>query len=179
MSGFVSGQRYISEPEPELGLGTVVNVSNFQVGIAFPASGVERMYASDTIVLKRARFREGEKITSHEGKTYTVEGVEERSGLLYYLANGVEICESDLSDSASFSSPHDRLMSGLADPGEVFDLRYKTLRAQERAAKVSYAGFTGGRVDLIPHQMYILHEVSKRQSPRCAAGRRSGAGEDH
>ena len=66
MSGFVLGQRYISEPEPELGLGTVVSVSNFQVGIAFPASGVERMYASATIVLKRARFQEGEKITSHE-----------------------------------------------------------------------------------------------------------------
>ena len=176
MSGFVSGQRYISEPEPELGLGTVVSVSNFQVGIAFPASGVERMYASDTIVLKRARFREGEKITSHEGKTYTVEGVEERSGLLYYRASGFEICESDLSDSASFSSPHDRLMSGLADPGEVFDLRYKTLRVQNELRRSPMRGFTGGRVDLIPHQMYILHEVSKRQSPRVLLADEVGLG---
>ncbi len=176
MSGFVLGQRYISEPEPELGLGAVISVGNFQVGIAFPASGVERTYASDTIVLKRAHFREGEKVSSQEGKIYTVEGVEERSGLLYYRTSEFEICESDLSDSASFSSPHDRLMSGLADPGEVFDLRFRTLRVQNELRRSPMRGFTGGRVDLIPHQMYILHEVSKRQSPRVLLADEVGLG---
>ncbi len=176
MSGFVSGQRYISEPEPELGLGTVVSVSNFQVGIAFPASGVERMYASDTLVLKRARFREGENISSRDGKTYQIDNVEEREGLLYYHFDGLEICESEVSDSASFSSPHDRLLSGLADPGEVFDLRYRTLRVQNELRRSPMRGFTGGRVDLIPHQMYILHEVSARQSPRVLLADEVGLG---
>lgn len=176
MSGFVSGQRYISEPEPELGLGTVISVSNFQVGIAFPASGVERLYASDTLVLKRARFREGENVSSREGKTYRVERVEERKGLLFYHADETEICESELLDSASFSSPHDRLLSGLADPGEVFDLRFKALRVQNVLRRSPLRGFTGGRVDLIPHQMYILHEVSTRQSPRVLLADEVGLG---
>ena len=35
MAGFVAGQRYISEPEPELGLGTVVSVGSFQAAIRF------------------------------------------------------------------------------------------------------------------------------------------------
>ncbi len=153
-----------------------MSVSNFQVGIAFPASGVERMYAKDTRVLKRARFREGESVTSREGKTLTVEGVEEREGLLFYVGGGVEICESELLDSASFSSPQDRLMSGLADPGENFDLRFKTLRTQNELRRSPLRGFTGGRVDLIPHQMYILHEVSARQSPRVLLADEVGLG---
>lgn len=176
MAGFVAGQRYISEPEPELGLGTVISVGSFQVGIAFPASGEERLYASDTLVLKRARFREGEKVATRDGQSYQVDLVEERDGLIYYSGAGLTFREDDLSDSTSFSSPHDRLMSGLVDPGEVFDLRYKTLRSQSELRRSPLRGFTGGRVDLIPHQMYILHEVSSRQSPRVLLSDEVGLG---
>lgn len=176
MAGYVAGQRYISEPEPELGLGTVVSVSSFQLGVSFPASGVERMYASDSLVLKRARFREGERVSTRNGSSFEVDTVEEKGGLLYYLGGGFAICESELSDSTNFSSPHDRLMSGLADSGEVFDLRYKILRTQSDLRRSPIRGFTGGRVDLIPHQMYILHEVSSRQSPRVLLSDEVGLG---
>ena len=176
MAGFVAGQRYISEPEPELGLGTVESVGNFQVGIAFPASGEKRLYASDTAVLKRARFREGEKVTTRDGRSYKVESVEEVDGLLSYCGERGTFREDDLSDSTSYSSPHDRLMGGLADPGEVFDLRYRTLRVQNELRRSPLRGFTGGRVDLIPHQMYILHEVSSRQSPRVLLSDEVGLG---
>ena len=67
-------------------------------------------------------------------------------------------------------------MSGLAAPGEVFDLRYKTLRVQNELRRSAMRGFTGGRVHLIPHQMYILHEVSKRQSPRVLLADEVGLG---
>jgi ATP-dependent helicase HepA len=88
----------------------------------------------------------------------------------------VTFCEDVLSDSTSFSSPHDRLMGGRSDSGEVFDLRYKTLRAQNELRRSPLRGFTGGRVDLIPHQMYILHEVSSRQSPRVLLSDEVGLG---
>ncbi|MBT6381836.1 MAG: DEAD/DEAH box helicase family protein, partial [Opitutales bacterium] len=176
MAGFVAGQRYISEPEPELGLGTVVSVGSFQVGIRFLASGEERLYASDTIVLKRARFRVGEKVSNREGESFKVDQVEEREGLLYYSGEDLSFCEDVLSDSTSFSSPHDRLLGGRSDPGEVFDLRYKTLRTQSELRRSPMRGFTGGRVDLIPHQMYILHEVSSRQSPRVLLSDEVGLG---
>ena len=176
MAGFVAGQRYISEPEPELGLGTVVSVGNFQVGMMFPASGEKRLYASDTLVLKRARFREGEKVSTRDGESFKIDSVEERDGLLRYSGDGMTFCEDVLSDSTSFSSPHDRLMNGRADSGEVFDLRFKTLRAQNELRRSPLRGFTGGRVDLIPHQMYILHEVSSRQSPRVLLSDEVGLG---
>ena len=176
MAGFVAGQRYISEPEPELGLGTVVSVGNFQVEMMFPASGEKRLYASDTLVLKRARFREGEKVSTRDGESFKVDSVEEREGLLHYSGDGVTFCEDVLSDSTSFSSPHDRLMGGRSDSGEVFDLRYRTLRAQNELRRSPLRGFTGGRVDLIPHQMYILHEVSSRQSPRVLLSDEVGLG---
>lgn len=176
MAGFVAGQRYISGPEPELGLGTVVSVGSFQVGIRFLASGEERLYASDTFVLKRARFRVGEKVSNREGESFKVDQVEEREELLYYSGEDLSFCEDVLSDSTSFSSPHDRLLGGQSDPGEVFDLRYKTLRTQSELRRSPMRGFTGGRVDLIPHQMYILHEVSSRQSPRVLLSDEVGLG---
>jgi len=176
MPGFVVGQRYTSEPEPELGLGSVASVASFQVGIVFPASGEERLYASDTLVLKRAAFREGERVSTRDGRTFLVEAIEEREGLYHYIGEGESVCEDSISDVASFSSPHDRLISGIADPGDTFDLRYRTLRAQNRLRRSPLRGFRGGRVDLIPHQMYILQEVSSRQSPRVLLSDEVGLG---
>ncbi len=176
MSGFVVGQRYISEPEPELGLGFVSSVASFQIGMDFPAAGEQRLYAADTQVLKRAVFREGERVNARDGRGFAIEAIEERGGILYYLGDSESVCESDVSDVASFSSPRDRLMGGIADSGEVFDLRYRTLRAQNQLRRSPLRGFTGGRVDLIPHQMYILREVSSRQSPRVLLSDEVGLG---
>ena len=47
----------------------------------------------------------------------------------------------------------------------MFDLRLRTLQAQSRIRQSDVRGFLGGRIDLIPHQFYILHEVSNRQIP--------------
>ena len=51
MGDFVSGQRYLSEPEPELGLGTVTAVNRYQVEVDFPSSGEKRIYAVGASVL--------------------------------------------------------------------------------------------------------------------------------
>lgn len=45
MNEFVKGQRWISNNEPELGLGIVLEADRYQVRIAFAAAGEERMYA--------------------------------------------------------------------------------------------------------------------------------------
>src|SRR5688572_12659729 len=53
---FKEGQRWISESEPELGLGAIVQVGEGRVNVQFPATGVTRQYAIDNSPLKRVRF---------------------------------------------------------------------------------------------------------------------------
>src|SRR3954451_8562548 len=78
MNRFIIGQRWISESEPELGLGTVVQAEAGRVQLTFPASGETRMYASDNAPLRRVRFRIGDRVTTNENTEITVQDVIER-----------------------------------------------------------------------------------------------------
>lgn len=176
MSLSVIGQRCLSEREPELGLGIVFSVDGGRVGIDFPASGERRLYAADTPVLKHVQFREGETVSTQLGEVIVIESVEEEDGLLVYVGGGRRVREDAISDSTSMSAPRERLMSGQVDPGEVFDLRRRALDAQWRTRKLDVRGFLGGRLELIPHQFYILHEVASRQVPRVLLADEVGLG---
>ncbi len=168
----------MSEREPELGLGVVasVDVAAKRIAIDFPATAEKRLYALGTPVLKRVQFRPGETITTRDGGAFLVEAVEESAGVLVYVSNGRRVREDAISDVTSVSSPGERLLAGQIDPGEVFDLRYRALQAQARFRQSDVRGFLGGRVDLIPHQFYILHEVAGRQIPRVLLADEVGLG---
>ena len=168
----------MSEREPELGLGLVVSVDHAsrRVALDFPATGERRLYALGTPVLKRVEFRPGESITMREGKTFVIESVEDEAGVLVYVGQNRRAREDAISDVTSVSLPQERLMAGQVDPGEVFDLRYRALQAQARFRQSDVRGFLGGRLELIPHQFYILHEVSGRQIPRVLLADEVGLG---
>lgn len=176
MDLFVIGQRCLTEPEPELGLGIVTSVDRFQIGVDFPTSGEKRIYAVGAAVLKRVQFRVGETVETRDEKQLTIETVEEIEGLLFYEGGGLRIREDDISDITNFSLPQDRLMKGKIDIGEVYDLRYRTLQAQLKSRQSPVRGYLGGRVDLIPHQIYILNEVATRQIPRVLLADEVGLG---
>jgi len=190
------GQRCISEREPELGLGLISELDHNQITIEFPATRERRIYARGTPVLRRVRFKVGDKIATRSGTAFTVEAVlgsdsapdadgsspsentEPATGLLIYLGNGgaLRVAESEVADATSANSPADRLLTGQAEPSEVFDLRYRTLQWQATLARSEVRGMLGGRVDLIPHQFYILGEVSRRQIPRVLLSDEVGLG---
>lgn len=178
MSLGIVGQRCLSEREPELGLGVVaaVDLSAKRIAVEFPATREKRLYALGTGVLKRVQFRVGETVAMRDGKTLVVESVEELNGLLTYVGAGRKVREDVLSDVTSVSSPSERLMAGQVDPGEVFDLRHRALQAQARFRQLEVRGFLGGRLELIPHQFYILQEVSSRQIPRVLLADEVGLG---
>ena len=56
MNLFIPGQRWISESEPELGLGTVVQTENGRVQVEFKAAGEMRNYTVDQAPLKRVQI---------------------------------------------------------------------------------------------------------------------------
>ncbi len=168
----------MSEREPELGLGFVasVDVAAKRISIEFPATAEKRLYALGTPVLKRVQFRVGETVTTREGAALVIDAVEEEKGLLVYVAGGRRVREDAISDVTNVSSPGERLLAGQVDPGEVFDLRFRALQAQARFRQSDVRGFLGGRVDLLPHQFYILHEVALRQVPRVLLADEVGLG---
>jgi ATP-dependent helicase HepA len=170
------GQRWMSEAEPELGLGILLEVDARLIKVHFPASAEVRQYSIEGAPLQRVRFRVGDRIQSHDGAPFTVERVEEREGILYYHGAKTELCESLLADSISFSKPEDRLLKAHIDPQEVFELRHRTLQHIHRMRKLKIRGALGGRVDLIPHQLYLAQEISSRPRPRVLLADEVGLG---
>ncbi|MDB6137974.1 MAG: helicase, partial [Verrucomicrobiaceae bacterium] len=144
--------------------------------IFFPAAGELRQYALKTAPLRRVRFKEGDSIKTHQGDSHVVDEVEEKNGLITYLCGGARVVESELADTISFSKPEDRLLAGQADELRVFDLRIEALQRRAAIQQSPVRGFVGGRVDLLPHQMYIANEVSARLLPRVLLADEVGLG---
>ena len=81
---FSLGQRWISDTESELGLGTVVGLEGRMVTLMFPATDDTRMFARDDATLTRVIYNPGDTVESHEGWSLTVEQVEEKDQLVIY-----------------------------------------------------------------------------------------------
>lgn len=176
MNPFVVGQRWVSETEPELGLGTVCAVELRRVTVRFEESDCTRQYAAAAAPLRRVTFQPGDAVTSRSKTTFSVDTVEEVEGILVYCGNGQQLPESELSDTLGASAPLDRLTGGFSDGSELFDLRAEAI-SHHLAAKASpVRGFLGGRVDLIGHQFHIAREVAQRRLPRVLLADEVGLG---
>lgn len=180
-SQYITGQRWISNTEPELGLGILVDCANRRVNLSFPASGEERTYALDNAPLSRVRYRIGERIADAEDNHYTVLDVNETKGYVIYLGENeagesVVVPEVELNSFVQFSSPKERLFSGQIDRHDHFQLRYNSLLQQGRLQHSAARGLLGARVQLLPHQLYIADEVGRRHAPRVLLADEVGLG---
>ncbi len=175
---FSPGQRWASESEPELGLGSIRSVTKRTVTVVFGASDETREYARDNAPLRRVRFRAGDTIRDRAGETLEVAAVAEHGGLLFYGVAGREtpLPESELGDVVGGGGPEENLRAGRFDPPEHFALRLRALEHQHRRRQSAVRGFTGGRIDLIPHQLYIASEVTRRLHPRVLLADEVGLG---
>ena len=181
MPSFVPGQRWISETEPELGLGIVISVEGNRVTLLFVAASDRRIYATQNAPLARVRFAAGDQIESQDGWKMKVESIEERGGLLTYLGTDEEgesatLAEMDLNHFLQFNKPQERLFTGQLDSAELFNLRHETLNLIGRLEQSPVRGLCGGRTSPIPHQLFIAHEVARRESPRVLLADEVGLG---
>jgi len=177
---FYQGQRWVSESEPELGLGSVLQINARTVTIEFKASDATRQYARNNAPLRRVRFQVGATVRSRKDVSLVVQSISERDGLIFYHGEGRggvrTLCETELNDRITFNKADERLFAGVVDPPDVFDLRVEALNHQFQRRKSKIRGFVGGRIDLIPHQLYIAAEVSERLSPRVLLADEVGLG---
>jgi len=181
MSTFIPGQRWLNYAELTLGLGTVLSVDLRTVTLVFLASGETRTYAMQSAPLNRVRFNEGDTIRGHAGTSIRVSSVQEQDGLLIYKGIDetdtlIEIHEGELDSHVQLNHPAERLFTGQLDDDAWFELRYQTLLHQNRLGHSSLRGLTGGRTSLIPHQLYIAHEVANRHAPRVLLADEVGLG---
>lgn len=172
----IPGQRWLSEMEPEIGLGEVVTVERRRVHIHFPAGDITRIYSIDTAPIKRVRYRAGDRIKSRDGRSLIVELVTEENGLLTYCGQDLALSEIHLCDTTSFSTPEERLHGGQLDFSSAFDLRMEALYHQHHVRRSAIRGFSGGRIDLIPHQFFIAGEIASRPVPRALLADEVGLG---
>ena len=176
MKQFIIGQRWISESEPELGLGVIVEVEAKTVTCFFPAAKVDRRYGAQTAPLRRIRFVEGDEVKGQAGEVFIVESLSEAAGIVTYAGQGKTLSETKLADTLSFSKPEERLFAGNIDTDKFFKMRYETLLHQRKLFISPTRGFTGPKVNLIPHQMYVASEISKRSRPRVLLADEVGLG---
>ncbi|WP_127714292.1 RNA polymerase-associated protein RapA [Halobacteriovorax sp. HLS] len=176
MKDFNLGQRWISEAEPELGLGVINDLTDKTVSVLFSASAVERNYGIKTCPLKRVLFCEGDEILVENGQKLTVDKVQQENGLAFYLCGEQIISELDISDLMTFNKPQDKLFNGLVSPLDHFQLRYDTLIHRNDYSCLNVKGLLGPRVSLIPHQLYVAKEVYNRPIPRVLLADEVGLG---
>jgi ATP-dependent helicase HepA len=172
----VPGQRWMSDAEPELGLGMVVSVDERCVDIVFPGADETRRYALQTAPLRRVRFAVGDVITDRDGQRVKIDAVEERDRLLTYRAGERALVETQVSDRVALTGPRERLLAARVDAPSHFDLRLETLRRLHALRKSKLRGFVGPRVELLPHQFFIASEVTGRRRPRVLLADETGLG---
>ncbi len=176
MSFPLPGQRWTSASQPELGLGLVICAEGDRVEMCFPAAEEVRQYVFSSAPLIRVHFKEGDRIKNQAGKEFTVEAVEDRDGILVYRTEGGEIREEHLFDALSFIKPEERLLAGQCDDLRSYELRVQALQQNGRFRSSPARGFSGARIDLIPHQLAIAAEAASRLAPRILLADEVGLG---
>ncbi len=179
---FQVGQRWISDSESDQGLGTVTGVENRFVNIIFTATGEARKYAKENAPLTRVIFNTGDIVPSHEGWVLKVTSHVEEQGIITYAGirqdtqEQTSLKEVMIDHFIKFNKPHDRLLNSQVDRLDWFRLRKDCLKHQYQQQQSSLNGLIGGRVSLIPHQLYIADEVGNRFAPRVLLADEVGLG---
>ncbi|MBL0165450.1 MAG: RNA polymerase-associated protein RapA [Xanthomonadales bacterium] len=171
----VPGQRYISNAEPELGLGTLIRIEGRSVQLLYATAGVLRQYAVHSAPIARAEFRVGQKV-SGKGISFVIDRVGEEDGLLVYHGGGKTLNEAELDDSQAISRADERLVSGRVDRADRFDFRQEALLRRADALRSPAWGLESARIDLIAHQLRVAEIAAARQPLRILLADEVGLG---
>jgi ATP-dependent helicase HepA len=172
---FIPGQRWISNAEPELGLGTVVRIDGRTVQVLFATVGVLRLYAAHAAPLSRAQFRVGQKISGQK-QNFAIERISEADGLFTYHAGERALVEAELDDTQPLSRADERLLSTRVDAPHRFDFRAQALARRAAAMRSPAWGLASARIDLIAHQLRVAGIVAERRPPRALLADEVGLG---
>lgn len=178
---FIKGQRFISQTEQELGLGSVEETNHRMVKMIFNAVNESRIYAKDNAPISRIIFALGDKIPAKAGWILEVHSIQELNGLAIYQGineNGDDVLlpETEIADTIKLDRPVERMFSGHLDSNKWFNLRQLALSKRNELQQNPLFGLLGCRTSLLKHQLYIAHSVAKRFAPRVLLADEVGLG---
>ncbi len=181
MQEFLPGQRWINNAELQMGLGTILSCEHRTVTISFPAAGETRTYAKQTAPLSRIIFSSGDQLETEDGRQLIVSTIQQHDGLISYQCvdqhgASFNISEQQLNPFVKLTRPAERLFHGQIDHQKWFNLRFQTLQELSRQTHSELYGLLGCRTSLLPHQLYIAHEVANRHAPRVLLADEVGLG---
>ena len=178
---FHLGQRWVSNTEAALGIGFIEKLEGRHLTIIFPAVDETRVYAIDNAPLNRVKYPVGDVIQTEEGESITVTGHSEHNHCIVYegideKGEDIRLHELELDSFAQFSQPQDRLYAGQVDKIQHFELRVATLGHLYQQQQSDSYGLLGPRIQPLPHQLYIAHQVALRHAPRVLLADEVGLG---
>ena len=178
---FITGQRFISQTEQELGLGRVESTNNRMVKLSFDAANESRIYAKDNAPISRILFEVGDKIPARSGWNLKIESVQLLNGLAIYQGindkgEDVLLPETEIADNIKLDRPAERMFSGHLDSNKWFNLRQLAISKNIELQKNPLYGLLGCRTSLLKHQLYIAQAVAKRFAPRVLLADEVGLG---
>ena len=182
MPKFTVGQRWISEAEPELGVGQVIEQDFRTITMLFSASGEQRIYNSKSeLPLIRYILKPGSKAVSIKGASLFVEEIAEENGLLHYKSKNKSISEALLNLKQQSEDNSAVILNKLFEKvfSGNFDFCLRECAAKLRGTwKSSIArGMLGPRLRLLPHQLYLCFRALRGVSlPRLMLSDEVGLG---
>jgi ATP-dependent helicase HepA len=194
MKMYKPGQRFVSQSEPELGLGVVSEVQGRTVKFLFPLVGEVRLYRTDNAPVDRFILQPGETVKNDKGVSFAVESLREVDDLVVYVGRGGrEMKEADLT-AKQMARPSDlfRALTSIgksqksdgSPTGNAADVSSKAFERRRRAMELScmwksspVRGMIGPRVSMIPHQYYLCYRAcSESTLPRLMLSDEVGLG---
>jgi len=172
----------MSETEPELGVGQIINLDFRTITLIFPVSGEQRIYnVKSGPPLNRYVLKIGEKATSDKGLSFFIEEIKEEDGLLWYKNKDKIFSEAVLGFKKSNENSDAAVLSKLQ--AKNFSTNFD-FSLRERAAKLrgiwksSIAkGLLGPKLRLLPHQLYLSYRATSGSSlPRLMLSDEVGLG---
>lgn len=160
------GQRWFSEGEPELGLGIVEKLEGKIVVLYFPLAQEYRNYNSKQSPLKRFVAEISDVIATIDGDKCTINELKEQNNIIFYICHDKIIPETQLSPELDLGGPLQRLMAKNFDSNHFFQLRYQAYLEKRHYESFPFKGFLSAKIRLIPHQIYVVSEVLKMNSPK-------------
>ncbi len=171
-----AGQRWLVEPEPELGLGTVMRYDSRRLTLDFQHGAHQRTYSLDSAPLRRVRLRIGERAETDDGRSFIVTRIEERDRLLWYEGDEDVVPETALHHAMQLHTPLQLLCNSAPESNEIFRMREQALRLRGQFDGSRVRGFVGPRIDLLPHQVSVAARVSRRYMRRALLADEVGLG---
>ena len=140
-------------------------------------------YLHENAPLTRVVFNPKDEVQGPEDWFFVIEKVDiTEEGLVTYQGTRTDtnapvvLPEAHLHYNIRFNKPHDRLFAGQIDRMNRFALRHHARTMQHAMQTSDTLGMTGARVGLIPHQLWIAHEVGRRHAPRVLLADEVGLG---